>query len=73
MFKMRCGIPNAYILEITMYKMHVTFCSYCTIRIPISKTLTGTYEGGYTHIFEMCCYRIYIVANYKICIQALQC
>jgi len=23
MFKMRCGIPNAYILDITMYKMHV--------------------------------------------------
>ena len=24
MFKMRCGIPNAYILDITMYKMHVS-------------------------------------------------
>jgi len=23
MFKMRCGIPNAYILDKTMYKMHV--------------------------------------------------
>jgi len=23
MIKMRCGIPNAYILDITMYKMHV--------------------------------------------------
>ena len=75
MFKLRCGIPNAYILGITMYKMHVSFCSYCTIRILISKTLTGTYEGGYTYVFEMCCYRtldiviyiyIYIVANYKI-------
>jgi len=33
MFKMRCGIPNAYILDITMYKMHVSLCSYCTIRI----------------------------------------
>ena len=22
MFKMRCGIPNAYILDITVYKMH---------------------------------------------------
>jgi len=32
MFKMRCGIPNAYILDITMYKMHVSFCSYCTMR-----------------------------------------
>ena len=57
MFKMRCGIPNAYILDITMYKMHVSLCSYCTIRIPISKTLTGTHEGGYTYVFEMCCYR----------------
>ena len=28
MFKMRCGIPNAYILDITMYKMHVSFCSF---------------------------------------------
>ena len=24
MFKMRRGIPNAYILDITMYKMHVS-------------------------------------------------
>ena len=43
MFKMRCGIPNAYILDVTMYKMHVSLCSFCTIRILISKTLTGTY------------------------------
>jgi len=73
MFKMRCGIPNAYILDITMYKMHVLLCLYYTIRILISKTLSRTYEGGYTYVFEMCCYRtldivIYIVANYKICI-----
>ena len=27
MFNMLCGIPNAYILDITMYKMHVLFCS----------------------------------------------
>jgi len=52
---MRCGIPNAYILDITMYKMHVSLCSYCTINIIISKTLIGTYEGGYTYVFEMCC------------------
>jgi hypothetical protein len=26
-FKMRCGIPKAYILDITMYKMHVLLCS----------------------------------------------
>ena len=73
MFKMRCGIPNSYIHDITMYKMHVLLRSYYTIRILISKTLTGTCEGGYTYVFEMCCYRtldifIYIVANYKICI-----
>ena len=40
-----------------------------TIRILITKTLTVTYEGGYTYVFEMCCYRtlgivVYIVANY---------
>jgi len=26
--KMRCGIPNVYILDKTMYKMHVLLCSY---------------------------------------------
>ena len=72
MFKMRCGIPNVYILNITMFKMHVSLCSFYTIRILISKTLTGTYEGGYAYVFKMC-YRtldivIYIVVNYKICI-----
>ena len=25
MFKIRCGIQDAYILDITMYKMHVSF------------------------------------------------
>ena len=40
------GIPNAYILDITMYEMHVLLCSYYTIRILISETLTCTYEGG---------------------------
>ena len=59
MFKLRCGIPNAYILDITMYKMHVSLCSYCKIRILISKTLTGIYEGGYKYVraLEMCVYR----------------
>ena len=56
MFKMRCGIPNAYILDKTMYRMHVSFCSYCTIRISISKTL------------KLVIYS-YIIANYKICMQ----
>jgi len=36
--KMRCGISNAYVLDITVYKMRVSFCSYCTIGIPNSKT-----------------------------------
>ena len=54
---MRCGIPNAYILDITMYKMHVSFCSYYTIRIPVSKTLNDTSERGYTYVFEMCYFR----------------
>ena len=54
--------------------MLVPLCSYCTIRILIAKTLTGTYEGGYTCVFEMCCYRtldivIIIVTNYKIYIR----
>jgi len=57
MFKRRCGIPNAYVLDKTMHKMHVSLCSYYKIRILISKTLTGTCEGGYTYVFEMCCYR----------------
>ena len=66
---MRCGIPNAYVLDITMYKMYESFCSYCTIRIPISKTLTGTYEGGDTCVFEMCCYRNLDIVIYMLLIQ----
>ena len=61
MFKMRCGIPNAYILDITMYKMHVSLCSYCTIRILISKTLTGTYERGYTMYFRCVVIELWIL------------
>jgi len=57
MFKMRCGIPNAYILDITVYKTHVSLCYNYTVRILVSKTLTGTYEGGYTYVFMVCCYR----------------
>ena len=33
MFKMFCGIPDAYILDITMYKMYVSLCSYYTNRL----------------------------------------
>jgi len=54
MFKMCCGIPNAYIRDITMYKMHVSLCYYYTNRILISKTLIITYVGCYTYVFEMC-------------------
>ena len=31
LFKMRCGIPNAYIFDITMYKMHVVFDWYIIV------------------------------------------
>jgi len=41
-FKMRCGIPNAYIRDKTVYKLYVSLCSYYTIRMLISKTLTDT-------------------------------
>jgi len=40
MFKMDCGIPNTYILDITMYKMHVSLCSYYTIRTLINSDCT---------------------------------
>ena len=33
MFKMGCGIPNASILDITMYKMHVLFLYYVFIYV----------------------------------------
>ena len=59
-------------LDITMYKMHVSLCSYYTIRIPISKTLTGTYEGGYMYLFEMCCYRTLDIFSTPIMLAASQ-
>ena len=51
--------------------MDMSLCSFCTIRILNSKTLTNIYEGCYTYVFDVCCYTaldivIYIVANYKI-------
>ena len=55
---------EAYILDITMYEMYVSLCSYYAIRIFISKTLTGTYEGGYMYIFKMCCYRTLDIVIY---------
>jgi len=33
----------------------------------ISKTLTGIYEGGYTYVFELCCYRILDIVIYIYC------
>ena len=47
-----------------MMKVHVSFCSCYTIRILISKTLSGTYEGGYTYVLEMCCYRMVDIVIY---------
>jgi len=48
--KMRCGILNTYVLYKIVYKMHVSFCSYCKIGTPNFEILTGTYESGYTYI-----------------------
>ena len=50
MFKMRCGIPKAYIRDKTVYKMHVSLCSYYAIRILIAKTITGTCEGNVKNV-----------------------
>ena len=58
---MRCGIPKAYFLDKTVYKMYVSLCSYYTLRILISKTVTGTCGACYMYVFEMCCYRILIL------------
>ena len=58
MFKMRCGIPNVYVLDITMYKMDVSLCSYYRVKILISKTLTGTYEESYTCVYTRVTYFI---------------
>ena len=44
--------------------MHVLLCYYCTIRILISKTSTGSYEGGYMYVFEMCYYRTLDIVLY---------
>jgi hypothetical protein len=70
---MCCGIPKAYFLDKTMYKMHVSLCNYYTLRMLISKTVTGACGAGYMYVFEMCCYKffdivVYIVDNYKICV-----
>jgi len=37
--KMFCGIPKAYILDKTMYKIHMSFYSFCTIEISHSAFL----------------------------------
>ena len=36
MFKMRCGIPKAYILDKTAYKMHVSLdtCILFAVKVP---------------------------------------
>ena len=43
--------------------MHVSLCSCYTIRIFISKTLTGTYEGGYTYVFDIYIYTYFVISN----------
>ena len=47
MFKMRCGITNPYILDITVYKMHVSLCYFYIIRILICNIQL---EENYIHI-----------------------
>jgi len=37
----------------------------------ISKTLTGTYEGGYTYVFAMCFYRILDFVIYIYILQGV--
>ena len=55
MFKTRCGIPNAYILAITMYKMYVSL-RYCyTISVFISKTCSITTHLKYTRVTSFIC------------------
>ena len=74
---MHRGIPNAYILDITMYKIHVSLV-LTIVRILISKTLTVTYKGDYTSVFEIRCCRQRCVLLYifllitEMCIYALK-
>ena len=44
--------------------MYVSLCSYCTIRMLISNTLTGIYEGCCMYVFEMCFYRTWDIVLY---------
>jgi len=46
MFKMHCGIPNAYILDITMYKIQLPLVLIIQLEYIGSKILTGTYKGS---------------------------
>jgi len=45
-FKMHCGIPNAYILDITMYKLQVPLVLIIQLEYFDCKILTGTYKGS---------------------------
>jgi len=48
--------------------MHVSFCCYSTIGIPNFKTLTGTYERGYTYILLLITKYVYkFYKHYKLC------
>jgi len=42
MFKMHCGIPNAYFLDITMYKVQVPLGLIIQLEYFGYKILTGT-------------------------------
>ena len=46
MFKMHCWIPNAYFLDITMYKIQLPLVLIIQLEHFGSKILTGTYKGS---------------------------
>ena len=57
--KTRCGIPNGHILDITMYKLRLSFVLIVQLGYLILKLLV-------VHMKEVT--RTYIVVSYKICI-----
>ena len=56
-FKTRCGILNAYILDKTMYQMHVSFAVIVRSGYLNVETLTGTHERG-------CTYKLLLITKY---------
>jgi len=59
MFEMCCGIPNAYSLDITMYKMQVPLVLIIEVEYFGYKILTGTYKGGDhgSTVVKVLCYK----------------